>query len=113
MANLKACVRRPRSDGFWLAYIRVTHRRNAGFIKTDKMVTKRKQTKNSEIKDAFVLRYCSDMIIRYNKLPNTVNIEQWDLSHVIDFLTTEATDVCFSDYTKNQSSQPYITHQPL
>lgn len=59
MANLKACVRRPRKDGFWQVYIRVTHQRNAGFIKTDKMVTKKELTKNNEIKDPFVLSYCS------------------------------------------------------
>ena len=39
MANFKACVRRPRSDGFWQVYIRVTHHRGLGYIKTDKMVT--------------------------------------------------------------------------
>lgn len=100
MATLKACVRRPRKDGFWQVYIRVTHQRNAGFIKTDKMVTKKELTKNNEIKDPFVLNYCSDMIIRYNNLLNTVNIEQWDVNQVIDFLTSEDGDVCFSDYAQ-------------
>lgn len=100
MANLKACVRRPRKDGFWQVYIRVTHKRNAGFIKTDKMVTKKELTKTNEIKDPFVLNYCSDVIIRYNALLNTVNIDQWDVNQVIEFLTTEAGDVCFSDYAK-------------
>ena len=100
MANLKACVRRPRKDGFWQVYIRVTHQRNAGFIKTDKMVTKKELTKTNEIKDPFVLSYCSDLIIRYNNLLNTVNIDEWDVNQVIDFLTTEAVDICFSDYAK-------------
>lgn len=100
MANLKACVRRPRSDGFWQVYIRVTHRRGLGYIKTDKMVTKKELTKNNEIKDPFVLKYCADVIIRYNNMLNTVNIEQWDVNQVIDFLTTEASDICFSDYAK-------------
>lgn len=76
MATLKACVHSPRMDGFWPVYIRVTHQRNAGFIKTDKMVTKKELPKNNEIKAPFVLNYCSDMIIRYNNLLNTVNIEQ-------------------------------------
>lgn len=100
MANLKACVRRPRSDGFWQVYIRVTHRRGLGYIKTDKMVTKKELTKNNEIKDPFVLKYCADVIIRYNNMLNTVNIEQWDVNQVIDFLTTEASDICFSNYAK-------------
>ena len=90
MANFKACVRRPRSDGFWQVYIRVTHHRGLGYIKTDKMVTKKELTKTSEIKDAFVLSYCADLIIRYNNLLNTVNAEEWTVNQVIEFLTTES-----------------------
>lgn len=33
MANFKACVRRPRKDGFWQVYIRVTHKRNVGLVR--------------------------------------------------------------------------------
>ena len=69
MANLKACVRRPRSDGFWQVYIRVTHRRGLGYIKTDKMVTKKELTKNNEIKDPFVLKYCADVHLTFEKGP--------------------------------------------
>lgn len=100
MANFKICVRRPRSDGFWQVYIRVTHQRGIGYIKTDKMVTKKELTKNSEVKDPFVLSYCSDIIIRYNNLLNTINCEQWDVNEVIEFLTTENQDICFSDYAR-------------
>ncbi|MDO4319212.1 MAG: phage integrase SAM-like domain-containing protein [Bacteroidales bacterium] len=100
MANFKACVRRPRSDGFWQVYIRVTHHRGLGYIKTDKMVTKKELTKTSEIKDAFVLSYCADLIIRYNNLLNTVNAEEWTVNQVIEFLTTESQDICFSDYAR-------------
>ena len=98
MANLKACVRRPRKDGFWQVYIRVTHRRNAGFIKTDKMVTKKGLTKENEIKDPFVLNYCTDLIIRYNMALNQKDISAWEVGQVIEYLTTENEDVCFSDY---------------
>lgn len=100
MANFKACVRRPRSDGFWQVYIRVTHHRGLGYIKTDKMVTKKELTKTSEIKDAFVLSYCADLIIRYNNFLNTVNAEEWTVNQVIEFLTTESQDICFSDYAR-------------
>jgi len=34
MATFKAVVRRPRTDGFYSVYIRVTHRRQTLFIKT-------------------------------------------------------------------------------
>ena len=77
MANFKACVRRPRKDGFWQVYIRVTHKRNVGFIKTEKMVTKRELTKENEIKDPFVLRHCADLIIRYNSLLNAKEYDGW------------------------------------
>lgn len=97
MATFKACVRRPRKDGFWQVYIRVTHRRTAGFIKTDKMVTKKELTKENEIKDPFVQRYFSDLIIRYNTLLNTKDYEIWSVTQIIDYLTTESDDICFSD----------------
>lgn len=100
MANLKACVRRPRSDGFWQVYVRVTHQRSVGYIKTDKMVTKKELTKTNEIKDPYVMSYCSDLIIRYNTLLNMVDIASWSLNQVIEYLTTETDDVCFSDYAK-------------
>lgn len=100
MANLKACVRRPRKDGFWQVYIRVTHQRNAGFIKTDKMVSRKGLTKTNEIKDPFVLSYCSEQIIRYNGLLNSVDISGWDVNEVIEYLTKESQDASFSEYAK-------------
>ena len=100
MATLKACVRRPRKDGFWQVYIRVTHQRNVGFIKTDKMVNASGLTKTNDIKDAFVLRYCADLIIKYNELLNKTDINSLNVNQVIDYLTTEDDDVCFSDYAR-------------
>ena len=72
MATLKAVVRTARADGFYPVYIRVTHHRASSFIKTDKMVTKKELTKNNEIKDPFVLQYCSKRILEYNELENPV-----------------------------------------
>ena len=100
MATLKACVRRPRKDGFWQVYIRVTHQRNVGFIKTDKMVNASGLTKSNDIKDAFVLRYCADLIIKYNELLNKTDINSLNVNQVIDYLTTEDDDVCFSEYAR-------------
>lgn len=100
MANFKACVRRPRADGFWQVYIRVTHQRGLAYIKTDKMVTKKELTKTNEIKDAFVLSYCADLIIRYNSLLNSKDISKWNVNQVVDYLTSESDDICFSDYAQ-------------
>ena len=40
MATFKATVRSERKDGFMQVYIRVTHNRRQGYIKTRKMVTR-------------------------------------------------------------------------
>ena len=38
MASFKICVRVKRHDGLYPVYIRVTHDRQIGYIKTDKCV---------------------------------------------------------------------------
>lgn len=101
MAIFKACVRRPRKDGFWQIYIRVTHRRDIGFIKTDKMVTSKELTKNKEIKDPFVLRYCNDLIVRYNDMLNRKDVSKFTVLEVIDYLQTSEEDLSFSEYCRN------------
>lgn len=67
MATFKAVVRWPRSDGFYSVYIRVTHRRQTLFIKTDKMLTKRELSRKGEIADAFVLSFCTQKILEYQE----------------------------------------------
>lgn len=100
MANLKACVRRQRKDGFWPVYIRVTHQRNSAFIKTDKMVTKNELTRTKEIKDPFVLSYCADQIIKYNTMLNQKDTSNWDVFQIVEYLTTSQTELCFSEYAQ-------------
>lgn len=100
MATLKAVVRRPRADGFYPVYIRVTHHRDSSFIKTDKMVTKKELTKTNEIKDAYVLQYCSQRIVEYNERLNQKDIEHWTAKEVADFLMNGNDDICFSDYAR-------------
>ena len=53
MATFKAVVRGERKDGFMQVYIRVSHKKRHGYIKTDKMVTWKEVGKSGEIKDAF------------------------------------------------------------
>ena len=77
MATLKAVVRTARADGFYPVYIRVTHHRSSAFIKTDKMVTKKELTKTNEIKDPYVLQFCSQRILEYTERLNSKNIEHW------------------------------------
>ena len=100
MATLKPTIRNARADGFHTVYIRVTHRRQVGYIKTDKVVTKKELTKNNEIKDPFVLQYCSQKIIEYVDLLNKQDISNWNVGDVISYLLNGDEDVCFSDYAR-------------
>ena len=100
MATLKAVVRTMRADGFYPVYIRVTHHRASTFIKTDKMVTRKELTKSNEIKDPFVLQFCTQRILEYNEKLNKVNIEHWTAREVAEFLLKEEADSCFSEYAR-------------
>ena len=100
MATLKAVVRTARADGFYPVYIRVTHHRASSFIKTDEMVTKRELTKNNEIKDPFVLQYCTQRILEYTERLNKKNIENWTVAEVAEYLQKGDDDICFSNYAR-------------
>lgn len=89
-----------RADGFYPVYIRITHHRASTFIKTDKMVTRKELTKSNEIKDPFVLQFCTQRILEYNERLNKVNIELWTVKEVAEFLAKEDNDICFSDYAR-------------
>ncbi len=100
MATFKAIVKTARSDGFYTVYIRVTHHREHGYIKTDKMVTKKELTKNNEIRDPYVMQYCTQQIVDYNERLNKKNIEHWSVKEVVDFLINGDSDISFSDYAR-------------
>lgn len=100
MAYLKACVRRPRKDGFWQVYIRVTHNRSIGYIKTDKVVTRRELSRDNEITDSYVLQFCSQRILDYQDRLNRHDIGQWSCSTVMEFLKTPEEVMPFSDYAR-------------
>lgn len=100
MATLKAVVRTQRADGFYPVYIRVTHHRDSAFIKTDKVVTGKELTKTKEIKDPFVLQYCTQMILEYNERLNRKDIAHWTVKEVAEFLKSGNQDICFSDYAR-------------
>lgn len=100
MATFKSCVQKERKDGFFPVYIRVTHRRTTQYIKTDKMVTRKELTKSKEIKDPFVLQFCTQRILEYNEKLNKVDIEHWTAKEVAEYLTKEDEDICFSDYAR-------------
>lgn len=100
MATFKACVQKERKDGFFTVYIRITHRRGTQFIKTDKMVTRKELTKSNEIKDPFVLQYCTQRILEYNERLNKKDIENWTVKEVVDYLVNGDSDISFSEYAR-------------
>jgi integrase len=100
MATFKACVQKQRSDGFFPVYMRVTHNRKIGYIKTDKIVSKKSLSNNNEIKDNFVLNYCTHLILEYNERLNQQDTTFWSVKDVIDFLLRGDDDANFSDYAK-------------
>ena len=100
MATFKAVARRPRANGFYPVYIRVTHRRQTLFIKTDKMLTKRELTRKGEIADPYVLQFCTQKILEYQQRLNRHDISQWTGAQVVEFLTTEEEVMPFSDFAR-------------
>lgn len=100
MTTLRPCVQKQRSDGYFPVYIRVTHNRKVGYIKTDKMVSKKDVTKNKEIRDNFVMMFCMELINSYTSRLNEKDTSAWSVKEVIEFLLTEECDICFSDYAR-------------
>lgn len=100
MATFKATVRGVRKAGFMQVYIRVTHRTKHGYIKTDKMVTKKEVGKSNEIKDPFVMNYCTERIMEFNERLNRKDISRWTVAEVVEFLNKGDEDICFSDYVR-------------
>lgn len=95
MATMKACVQKERRDGFFPVYIRVTHNRTTQYIKTDKMVTRKELTKSKEIKDPFVLQYCTQRILGYNTMLNETDTSNWTSKEIVEFLQNNNHDICF------------------
>lgn len=100
MATFKAVTRSERKDGFMQVYIRVSHHKRHGYIKTEKMITRAQLSKNGEIKDAYVASYCAQLILDYNRRLNEKDIKTWSVGEIVDFLTKGDCDVCFSDYAR-------------
>ena len=74
MACFKICIRSRRKDGLHPVYIRITHNRQIGYIKTDKCVGPA-GIRKGEVIDPIILSYCYKEILRYNDALNSVNLE--------------------------------------
>lgn len=100
MASFKAVVRKQRADGLYTVYIRVVHKSDPGYIKTNKVVSDKFLTAKKEIKDPVVNEYCSRVILEYVNKLNLQDISQMSVSEVIEYLTIDKGETSFSEYAK-------------
>ena len=100
MTTFKATVKKPRSDGFYTVYIRVTHQRKTSYIKTNKIIDPSHITSSGELTDPVVNEYCAIIIRQYTDKLNRVDATFWELKDVIEFLHKNDEETCFSDYAR-------------
>ncbi len=97
MATFKAAVQKKRADGTYLVYIRVTHNRQVGYIKTEMYVHEGK-FRDGEIQDQMIKNRCGATMAGYLKKLSYENISNWSVEEVIGFLP-----FCFPSHNKNSS----------
>ena len=99
MASFKICIRGMRGDGLFPVYIRITHNRKVGYIKTQKAVSKQ-GIKKGEVVDPTVLSFCSKQIIRYNDCLNNLNLDSLVISEIVSLLKGLDDEISFSEYAR-------------
>lgn len=99
MATFKPVVRKKRTDGRYLVYIRCTHNRKVEYMKTDMYISDR-EIKKGEISDFDVIGKCAFRIRDFNTKLNREDISNWLVSEVVNFITQNNTDISFSDFCK-------------
>lgn len=100
MATIKAVVRKQRADGYYPVYIRIGHRTQKGYIKTDKIISPKHIAPNGDFKDAVVVEYCSNLILKYTDMLNRKDISSLLVSEVVEYLTQDSGAENFSQYAK-------------
>ena len=101
MATFKVVVQHQRSDGLYVVYIRLTHKRRVINIKTDKMVNSKGVVAGKhDVKDPFVLNSCMVTITKWVDLLNRYDIANLTVEQVRDLLLTSGDDLCFSDFAR-------------
>lgn len=100
MATIKAVVRKQRTDGLYPVYIRIGHRTQKGYIKTDKVISAKQIADNGDLKDPVVNEYCAILIRKYTDMLNRKDVSAFSVAEVIEYLTSENNLESFSDYAK-------------
>lgn len=100
MASFKVVIRNRRADGLYSVYIRITHKREIGYIKTSLVVNEKGLTSKKEIKDPFVLQKCLAMIQEYNDILNQYDITNFDINRCILLIRNASSELIFSNYAR-------------
>ena len=100
MATFKTCVQKPRKDGMFIVYIRVTHNRSVAYINTNYIIDKKQIGKNGEIIEPFVNKQCVLHIAEYLERCNRVDIKDWTAKEIADYLTKGFEVMSFSEYCR-------------
>lgn len=100
MATFKTCVQRPRKDGNYVVYIRITHNRSVAYINTDYLVDKKQIDRKGEITEPFINKQCAIRIAEYIDRCNRANIKDWLAKEIADYLTKGFEVMSFSDYCR-------------
>lgn len=92
---------KPRSDGFYTVFIRVTHARRSSYIMTDKIIDAKHITTKGELTDPVVNEYCAKVIRKYGDRLNRVNNKLWTAKEVVAYLQQADEEACFSEYARD------------
>lgn len=84
MTTFKATVKKPRNDGFYTVYIRLTHLRKSSYIKTNKIVDAEHIEKDGDLTDPVVNEYCAMLIRQYTDRLNRVDATRWSVKEVVE-----------------------------
>lgn len=98
-----------RSDGLYAVYIKVTHKRSNGYIKTDKISDS--PDENGVFNDVFINKYCANAIAGYVEKLNKADSQNWTVQEVIAYLNSIDEDICFSEYAKKFTDAMYSRGQ--
>jgi hypothetical protein len=103
--NFEPCIRYFDKTGFAKVYVRLTHKRKVGYIKT-RFIANRSQVDGTRIKDFKLLSLIIPLMEEWVMKLNYVALE--DISSIIDYLTVEA-DISFTkhaeSYIRKESSK--------
>jgi len=80
-------------------YVRISHKSNTGYIKTN-MILHKSGIKKGEVIDHTILANCALKIKSYVDKINQTNIENWTIGELKEYLTSDLVNISFSDFAR-------------